>query len=59
MRENRKLRLEIILGLLQELKSPKDSVKRQIHETYFNDIKTVIDIKPMKVLYTIVCLHAT
>jgi len=39
MRENRKLRLEIILGLLQELKSPKDSVKRQIHETYFNDIK--------------------
>ena len=39
MREDRKLRLEMIMGLLDDLKSPKDSVKKELHEKYFSHIK--------------------
>tara|TARA_B110000438_G_scaffold198299_1_gene189814 strand:+ start:61 stop:1263 length:1203 start_codon:yes stop_codon:yes gene_type:complete len=39
LRQNRIDRLEKLLGLLDDLQSPNDSVKKELHQKYFNDIK--------------------
>ena len=39
MRKDRLLRLEKILGLLDDLRSPKDSIKKDLHQKFFDFIK--------------------